>query len=358
MRGVLVLAVLAAGCHTTTRVTTARPGPSRHVVHDDQRRALAPTIALTDDGRLRFVAPVVCAADVLVELESYDTVRTEPNLATVIVGIVLAAAGGVTAVATDGPARWGGGAGGAVGAGLAVAPWFGNGVADTPGETRTVRKGAAEVACGEEAVVARTASVRSGRFQAFGAVAADGTCEVSPFAFVDAFAVGDVPAVDLTVDLIDDRGVRSIAQILDAAALRATRDGFLAAAGVDARAPALRKVPRLDLGAPRVSRASIDGRPHVRVELPLDNAGPGDAWQVRAIVAAEHAELDGRVAYVGHLPARTSRTVELLIPVSAAADAALADDDVELTVTLRDAHDTAPATPVRFRGRLLAEAPR
>jgi hypothetical protein len=362
MHRVVILVALTA-CHTRSRVVETRPGPDRYEVHADRVRALPATVVLGDGGRFRFVAPLRCAADVLVDVETSETVEVEPNLAAFVVGMIVTAAGAVAlsaGLADDEPAKAGAtwlGAGGVLaGAPLVIGPWFGNGVTDVPGAVKTVRKGAGEQPCGERAVTARTASVRAGRFQAFGSVGADGTFEHSPFVFVDAFAAGDLPSLDVTADLVDEGGITTIAAVIEASALAAARDAWVAGAGLDDRVEPLRKVPRLEPGAAQVSRTSVDDRPRLRVVVPIHNAGPGDAWQVRGVIGAEHPEVDGRIAYVGAIAAGADARVELLIPLSAAADKALGAGEVELTVQLRDAHGAAPEAPVRFRGRV-AQAP-
>jgi hypothetical protein len=353
------LAVVAA-CHTRSVVTTTQPGPGRAVLHRDQARAMPPTIAISDDGRVRFVTPLRCAADVMVDLERVDTVTIEPNLAAFVVGVIVTAVGGIalTLGVTDdapasAPATYLGV--GAIAAGLPVAlgPWFGNGVDDVAGATETVRTGATEEPCGEAPVVARTASLHAAGLQAFGAVDADGVFAVSPFSFVDAFAVGERPALDVTAHLVWADGFTTIEAVIDAADLARGRDGFFAGAGIDARVEPLRKVPRLAGGQVSVARlAGDDGGARLRIVVPVTNEGPGDAWQLRAVVAADHPELDGRILYIGHLPARRSIDAELVVPLSQAADAAIGAGAVRLEVLLRDAHGTAPASPLRFRGQV------
>jgi hypothetical protein len=358
-RVALVILVALAACHTRSWVLETRPGPSRNEVHHDRPRALAPTVVLSSDGRFRFVAPLRCAADVLVDIETTETVTKEANIATFVVGVIVATAGAVALTAglsEDEPAKagatWLGVGGLVVGLPFTIGPWIGNGTTDVPKGVQTVRKGAAEAPCGERAVTARTASVRAGAFQVFGSVDTGGTFELSPFVFVDAFAVGEQAALDITADLVDEGGITSISAVIDATALAGARDAWLAAAGIDDRVEPVRKVPRLEPGAAQVTRTSLDGRPRLRVVVPIHNAGPGPAWQVRGVVGADHPEVDGRIVYLGAIASGADATAELLIPLSAAADKELGAGEVELTVQLRDAHGTAPETPVRFRGRV------
>lgn len=364
-RVVAVILVALAACHTRSWVMETRPGPSRNEVHLDQSRALAPTVVIGADGRFRFIAPLRCAADVMVDLETTETITTEGNIATFVVGVILATAGAVSLTVglseeewpTSG-ATWLGAGGVVIGGAFVIGTSVGNGTTDVPLGTRTVRKGAAEVPCGERAVTARTASVRAGRFQAFGSVDTGGTFEVSPFVFVDVFAIGDQPALDVTADLVDEDGITTITAVVDAAALAAARDAWVAATGLDDRVEPLRKVPRLEPGAATVSRTSVDGRPRLHVVVPIHNAGPGNAWQVRGVVGSDHPEVDGRIIYIGAIAAGADATAELLIPLSAAADKTLGGAEIDLTVQLRDAHDTSPETPVRFRGRVRADGTR
>lgn len=363
-RVVPVVLVALTACHTRSWVLESRPGPSRNQVHLDRARALAPTVVLSADGRFRFVAPLRCAADVLVDIETTETVTREANIATFVVGVIVTTVGAVALTAglsEDEPgkaaATWLGVGGLVVGLPFTIGPWIGNGTTDVPKGVETVRKGAAEEPCGERAVTARTASVRAGRYQAFGAVDTAGTFEVSPFVFVDVFAVGEQAALDITADLADEDGITTIAAVIDVTALAAVRDAWVAAAGIDDRVEPLRKVPRLEPGAAKVSRTSVDGRPRLRIVVPIHNAGPGAAWQVRGVVSSDHPEVDGRIVYVGAIAAGADATAELLIPLSAAADKDFGRAEVELSVQLRDAHGTAPETPVRFRGRALADGP-
>ncbi len=359
---VLVAAALLLGCHTHSRVTTTTPREARPVVDQAHARAMPAGVAVTAAGRLRFATPLVCAADLMVDVETADEITTRPNLATFVVGIVLTVAGGVglvTGLADGKDAAAGAGAVGlAVGLPLAIGPWLGNGTTDVNGATTTMRKGATEVPCGDRPVTARTARVEVAGLRAFGEVDADGVFEVSPFTFVDVFAIGELPALDVKADLIGEGGTTQVSAVIDAGALSDARDAFLAEAGVDARVEPLRKVPRLDVGRIKVSRLTVEAAPRLRIVVPVSNDGPGDAWQVRAIVSSSHPEVDGRILYIGHVAPGAAIDAELLVPLSAAADGDLTGDEIELMVQLRDAHDTAPGAPFRFKGRVLADVPR
>jgi hypothetical protein len=46
------------------------------------------------------------------------------------------------------------------------------------------------------------------------------------------------------------------------------------------------------------------------------------------------------------------------LPITPGLAATLRDDPLDLSIELRDGHGTAPAMPVKFRGVVMAEAPR
>jgi hypothetical protein len=354
LRGAL-LATLLVGCHTRSRVTTTTPGEERPVIDEARSRAAAPTAVVTAAGMLRFVEPLRCAADVMVEVETVDEVTVKPNLATFVVGVVATVAGGIgliSGLANDNDVGAGlGGVGLAVGLPFAIGPWIGNGTTDVNGETTTIRKGATEVPCGERPVAARTARVEIAGLRAFGAVDADGVFAISPFSFVDAFAVGELPALDVKADLIGDAGTTTVQVVIDASAVTGA-GAYLTAAGVDARVETLRKVPRVDVGTIAVARITIEAAPTLRVVVPIVNEGPGDVWQLRAVLSASHPEIDGRILYVGHVAPRSSVDAELVVPLSAAADGELAGKTMEIMVGLREAQGTVPEAPFRLKGKL------
>lgn len=68
--------------------------------------------------------------------------------------------------------------------------------------------------------------------------------------------------------------------------------------------------------------------------------------------------IDSRMMYFGAIKKGMTVTRELLVPISPALAATLRDDPLDLSMELRDAHGTAPTTPVKFRGVVMAEAPR
>jgi len=90
----------------------------------------------------------------------------------------------------------------------------------------------------------------------------------------------------------------------------------------------------------------------------VSNAGPGDAYGVRLAVTTPHPELDGRFIYIGHVPPKTTMEIDTIIPISDDADRALATSELDLAVIVRDAHQTAPDAPIRFRGKVLPDPSR
>jgi hypothetical protein len=341
-------------------VTTTRPGETTTVVRQDTARAQAPTIQLGDDGFLRFVSPLRCTAEQQLEIERSETVSTDPNMATFIVGMIVTAVGAVGALrgissddASGSGYTWLGAGGVVVGLPLAIGPWIGNGSTDVDLGRETRIKGTTEAPCGDRPVAARTALVTAAGISAWGTVDASGRFEVSPFTFVDAFASGKLPSLSVLASLTDDAGGKTVIEgVIEATTLSAARDVWLREAGIDARVETLRKVPQLTAGKLSVTRLKVGGQPMLRLQLPLANDGPGDAWQVRGIVSASHTEVDARVMYVGHIPPGGAVDAELVIPLSTLADGDLAGADVSLTLALHDAHDTSPSSPVRFRGKL------
>ena len=176
---------------------------------------------------------------------------------------------------------------------------------------------------------------------------------------VDAFDVTAAAALDLSAELDAAGGARTVQAILGGGALASGAKAFLARADFDAKIEPLRLVPGVAAGMLRVSLTATADGPAVRVVLPLRNDGPGPAWALRGhLTAPGLPAIDGRVLYVGHLPRHAEVSRELLIPVSDAAAAALRNATIDVAIELRDAHGTAPATPVRFHGAVLVDAPR
>ncbi len=342
-----------------------RPGDSHAEVHEDEPRALPPTVVMTSDGFLRFVTPLRCPSDTVMEVHTSDQVTTGPNLATVVVSVVVTALGGIAlaqGASSDEPAssEWTyvGGAGVIGGLTFAIGPWIGNGVDVAPRGSTLVRTRASEEPCGEHGIAGREARIRIGRQQVVGAVDEDGRFAISPFLLVDAFAIGEVPALDITAELEDAAGeTHAIEAVIEASALAQVAGDWIATTDLDARKETLRKIPRLEAGTARVTRRLVDGNPTLHVVVPLANQGPGDAWQVRGILSSDQPEIDGRIAYVGHVAPGAMGDLDLSIPLSSAAALELAGVDLELEIEIRAADGTGPEIPVKFRGRVLADLP-
>jgi len=355
----LVIAVTAA-CHVTSRLQDTRRGETRtERVADAEPRPLPPSLDLDADGRFRFVVPYVCRMETVTEMASFDVERRKPNPATLVVGVIATALGVVAGASGLGAAEPGRdpltyvGVGGVVGGlPLVIGPLVGNSVAQVPRGTQEVRAAAEEEPCGTKPLPARRATITWNGLRVVGAVDADGYFAVSPFAFVDAFDVGHIPALVLAIELERDDGPLPLEVVLDAAALAGARDGYLRRTGIDAAVEPLRKVPRLEPGQLRIARVRRDAERGVRVVLPITNAGPGDAYGVRLAIDADSPELDGRIIYVGRLATKATTVVDTVVPISEEADRALAAE-LELSVIMHDAHGTAPDAPVRFRGAVL-----
>lgn len=357
-------ALALAACHVTGRYQDTRRGETRSELINEPR-ALPPSMEVTEDGRLRFVEPLLCPAETVTDMVTFDVERTRPNLATLVVGVIVASLGAVaTASALSGddpagaPLAYLGPAGVIAGVPLAIGPLVGTSTVRVPRDTQEVRKAVGEEPCGARPLRGRRATVTWDGLRAVGTIDDDGYFAVSPFSFVDAFDVGRLPALVLDVAVERDEGAVPMEIVLDAAALAGARAGFFQRAGIDASVEPLRKVPRLEPGALQVARVERDGMRGVRLVLPLGNTGPGDAQGVRLALSAASPELDGRFVYVGRVPARTTIEVDSVIAISDDADRALAGGELDLAVRLLDADGTAPDAPVRFRGRVPGAAAR
>lgn len=361
----LGLVVPIAGCHVVTRTEAVRP----HAATPQRLppRPLPPTLIVDDGGHLRFVEPLACPTMVVTTAERAVEITTSPNLATFVVGVIATAVGGVLAVrgVTDrdgaaNPFTYAGAALVVGGAPLAVGPWLGTGteLRALPAGPSTRRLGAWEP-CGDRPLAARMATLWVRGIEVHGAVDDAGVFAVSPFQLVDAFAASATPAWKVTGRVVDARGSHAVEAIIDRGALASRAAAFLAVADFDARVEPMRVVPAIVPGVLRASLTATPSGPAVRIVLPLRNDGPGPAWALRGhVIAPGTPALDGRIVYVGHLASGAQVTRELLIPIAPAVADELRNVPLEISVELRDAHGTAPTTPVRFRGAMLADAPR
>ena len=181
----------------------------------------------------------------------------------------------------------------------------------------------------------------------------DGRFAVSPYGWIDAYGAASAQAQDVTARIDGDAGPRTITAVLDARDLASHAADFLAHADFDAVIQPLKLVPGVAAGPLRVALVPGDDGPALHVALALRNDGPGDASGLRGQITAPGAPaIDGRMIYVGKLSRGAAVTRMLTIPLAATAAAALRGQAIDLSIELRDAHGTAPSTPVQFRGAL------
>jgi hypothetical protein len=251
---------------------------------------------------------------------------------------------------------------GALGAGLtfAIGPWIGNRVDRQPGpESAPIRRPGPSEPCGERPLAARTATLTVRGLEVRGRIDSDGVFAVSPYQLVDAFEQTAVPTLDVHAAVDAEGGARTIDTIIDGGMLARRAPAFLANASFDARIEPMRIVPNLAPGVLRVSLTTTANGPAIRVVLPVKNDGPGPTWALRGRVVAPAAPaIDGRVLYAGHIAKGSTGEVAGMIPIGDAAAAALRNTELDLSLELRDAHGTAPTTPIRYRGPIMVDAPR
>ena len=363
----VVAALALAGCHVVVREPVTRPGTVERIRHPEGAIARRPTVVLSEAGMLQFVEPLECPTEELERALAGTEITTRPNLATFAVASIAGALGAVMLVrglAGDDPGGdplvYAGAAGLAVGVPLAIGPWIGTGteLRAAPDAPATRRPGPSEP-CGTRPLAARAATLAILGVEVRGTVDRDGTFSVSPFQLIDAFEAAGVAALDVSGTLEGGTGDRTIAAVIEAGALSGRAAAWLARADFDAAIEPMRVIPNLVPGVVRVSLTSTGGAPAVRVVLPIRNDGPGGAWALRGhVVAPRTRAIDGRVIYVGAVGKGASVTRELLIPVTEAAAGELRNAAIELSIELRDAHGTAPSTPVRYRGPVFVDAPR
>jgi hypothetical protein len=350
------------------RNETARPVASERIRHPEGAIAHRPALVVTEAGQLRFVEPLECPTEEIVRQRTTVEVVTRPNVATFTIGVVVAAVGGVMLTSGLFSSHPGSSAysylgAGAIGVSLpfAIGPWLGNGTELRDlggGEPTAQRRPGPSEPCGARALAARAATLDVAGLEIHGAIDRNGVFEISLYQWIDAFRASDAAAAALTATVDSDAGPRTVAAVLDAAALGQHAAAFLAHADFDAAIEPLRLVPGIVAGTLRASLVSTDRGAALRVVLPLRNDGPGDAWAVRGQIAAPQApSLDGRMIYIGKLAKGTAVSRELTIPLTVTAAAALRRATIDFSVELRDAHGTAPTTPVRFHGAI-ADGPR
>jgi hypothetical protein len=346
------LAVVAAGCHVRARNELTRPVVLARIPHPEGAIARRPALAWTDAGRLRFVEPLECPTEERYRIDTAIETTTGPNLATVTIGVITAAVGGVMLTAGLFSDHHGSspytalGAGGVlVGLPLAIGPFVGTGVvaARQPDAAPLTRPGPSQP-CGDRPLAARSATIDTGGLAIFGAVAADGSFEVSPFDWIDAY--DPTAAQQLTATVAADGGARTITAVLDRATLADRARAFLAHAAFPAQIAPLTVVPVLVPGA---ATLRFDGDSLV-IALPLRNDG-GPASAVRGqLIATGQPAIDGRMLYIGQVARGAVIQPELRVPLAPGAADRLRGAIGELALELRDAYGTAPATAVRVRG--------
>jgi hypothetical protein len=361
----VITSITLAGCHVTARNKITRPASSERLQDLERGRPVRTTMMLADTGELHFVELLVCPTEESVDNETATEVTIGPNLATFVVGAIATAVGGVLLVRGIADAEPGStpftyiGAAGVVGGlPLAIGPWIGNRTELGPArETSGRRHRLPDSPCGSRPLAAKSAVIQARGVEIYGRIDR-GKFAISPFQIEDAFATGSIPSWDATAVIDGDSEV--IKARIDGAALAKTAAAFRASHGIDTRVEPIRLVPGIKAGTLRASLTeTADGQPMVRLVLPLENPGPGPAWQLRGhVVAPGTPAIDGRMIYIGAIPKGATRRAELLVPVSATAAEQLRNESLELSIELRDAHGTAPATPVRFRGQILVDAPR
>jgi hypothetical protein len=366
LRLTVMLSMLASSaCHVVVRTETTRPSAIERVVHPEGAIARRAALVWTDGGRLRFAEPLECPTEEIVHQHATVELSTRPNLATFTVGVIAAAAGGI--LLTTGlfsnrpgasPYTYLGVAGAGAGVPLAIGPWLGGHIeVRDGGEPAPERRPGPSQPCGERPVAARAATLEVGGLEIHGAIGRDGRFAISPYHWIDAYGAASAPPQDITARLDGDAGPRTIATVLDAPGLAGHAADFLAHADFEAAIEPLQLVPGIAAGPLRATLVSGDDGPAVRVVLALRNAGPGDASGLRGqIVAPGAPAIDGRMIYVGKLARGAAVTRALTIPLAPGAAAALRGQVIDLSVELRDAHGTAPSTPVRFHGALSADA--
>jgi len=361
----IALVLVASACHVTVQTETTRPGKLERIQRSEGAIAHRPTLVLTDAGLLRFVEPLECPTEEIVETVAGTEIATQPNLATFVVGIIATSVGGVLAVrgltAADrsNPATFGGIGGLGVGLPLAIGPWIGTHTVLRPGPaTAPVRRPGPSEPCGARALVATSATLTVRGVEVHGAIDRDGVFAISPYQLVDAYDTKQVPAWDVSAVVDAEGGPRTVTAVLESRILTRHAPAFLASAPFESKIEPMRLVPGVVAGTLRVSLTSTRDGPALRVVLPIKNDGPGDAWAVRGQLASPTKAVDGRVIYIGHLAKGAAISRELLIPLTATAAGSIQGASIDVSIELRDAHGTAPQTPVRFRGSVLGDAPR
>jgi hypothetical protein len=364
MRSPAALCLLAAGCHVALQSELVTPLKTDRSVLQSQAQPGKPKLVLTDTGTLRFVEPLECPTQEVVTNHSVIEIQHEPNMATFVVGVVATSVGGIMtirgATGSNGtPYVIGGVSGLAIGLPLAIGPWIGNHTDHVPqGEKPPETRVGPQVACGERGIPGKSATLEVAGVEVYGAVGDDGTFAVSPYVLVDAFDPRNTATWDVKATLVTDSGPLVVTTLLEGATLATKASQFLAHAAFDTEVGPMRKVPNITAGLLRASVTATASGPALRIVLPLTNAGPGESYGLRAVVQSSVKAIDGRIMYVGKLDKNQTLNGELIVPLSQVAADGVRDTTIDMSVELRDAHGTAPATAVRFHGAVLNDLPR
>jgi len=359
---------LLAGCHVVSTVEVVRPGKTEHVVQKDRVSAGAPRVVVTEAGLLRFVEPQICQTRDVIEQRATTETIEEPNIAAFVVGIVATAAGGVAFTAgafeeepAGSPVFWSGTLGLLLGLPLAIGPWIGLDRSLVLGRALPpLEKAGAPEPCGDRPLTGRSATISIDSADVRGRVSADGVFSIPPLALLDAYAPQRFRPLEVTAILEGEGGTsRTISTVLEVGRLAERAPHYLKALEHhDATIGRFEIVPNLAAGTLRVSLTSTSDGPAVRVVLPLQNSGPGEAWGVRGQLDTPIRALDKRMIYFGHIAKDEVMSREVIIPVAPDVASMLRGATIQVAVELRDGHGTAPETLVKFDGAVLIDAPR
>jgi hypothetical protein len=353
------------GCHTQHRVTQTTRGNTSIVVDQTTASGTGARLAISDQGRWRFEVPLQCSAQEFVELTNNEKIHTRPNVATFVVGIVVATLGGVVAArgflndnSGSDPLSYAGPMAVATGTAFMIGPWFGNGIEDVSGKTEKSAIGRKMVPCGARPLSGKDAVISFRATRLYGTVNDNGEFSQSPFQNADVF---DLPAMkpwNVQAKLTTQEGAIEVSTVVDGSMLAQHKDRFVGSAGFDAKLEPLRLVPQFASPVMRVSLTKVGSDGALRISLKVQNENDGESWQLRARIESSVPDVDGRMLYLGYLGPRQTLQKELLIPLAPDAVARLQGAELTVSAQLLDAHGTTPASPVRFSGAVLNDVPR
>ena len=351
----VIACCVSLGCHVTSRVDeTILSKPSWQAHEPAEKTLLSPQAFVTPVGTLRFFSPAMCMSDFISTQKTYRTVTKSPNMATIVVGLITTSLGIVFTVSElsgedpgGSPTTYLGATAALAGLPLVVGPFVGNTKEKQLVSTNEIQHKTGRAACGKVPLGQARAVIRTDHTTIRGIVNEQGTFSISPFEWVDAYQIDKTPSTDLQVAVhFPNTSTKTFRTLLLASALVKGRDGFFSSTGVKGEIQQLDRVPRLKVSGFRISNdPAMQGQQAV-VSFTVSNNGPGDAWGVRGRLHSPDPELNGRMAYVGHLPARSRVTKHIRISKSAPIQRT-----TQLALRLLDAHNTAPGTPLRWNPR-------